>query len=240
MNKNLLAGIFKKKPLYALISEAIKITVCQALIAVSFNIFCYANPADAQGVLDMKITVSADNKEIKLILQNIQQQTGIKFIYGSKAIKAQRKISVNMKDQKLSRFIESVLLPLNIGFKIINDQILLYPEKHQQPPAQNTAGGYEGGFSQKPDRIVSGHITDEKGRPLEGATIFVKGTQRGTIANKAGDFTIELKEGENMLVVSNTGYETMEIVIGTEPNYKIVLKSNNNVLNDVVVVGYGS
>jgi TonB-dependent starch-binding outer membrane protein SusC len=240
MNKNPFPGIMKKKPLHALLSDAMKITISQVLIAVSFSISCLANPADVQRLLDMKITVSADNKEIKLILHKIQKQTGIKFIYGSKAIMAQRKISVNMEDQKLSRFIESVLLPLNIGFKIIDDQILLYPEIHQKSPAQNTTTGSEGGLSEKPDRLISGHISDEKGRPLEGATIFVKGTQRGTIANKAGDFTIQLKEGDNTLIVSSTGYETMEIIIGTEINYKIVLKSSNNVLNDVVVVGYGS
>ncbi len=240
MNKNPFAGIMKKKPLYALVSDAIKITICQVLIAVSFNIFCYANPADAQELLNMKITVNADNKEIKLILQNIQQQTGIRFIYGSKAIKAQRKISVNMNDQKLSRFMESVLLPLNIRFKIVNDQILLYPEKYQQPPAPNIMTDPEGRPEENADRVIHGNITNEKGSPLEGATIFVKGTQRGTTANNAGDFTIELKEGEHLLIVSSTGYETKEIVIGTETNYKIVLKSSNNVLNDVVVVGYGS
>src|SRR5688572_26701331 len=112
--------IMKKKPLHVSISDAMKITISQVLIAVSCSISCLANPADAQGLLDMKITVSAVNKEIKLILQNIQQQTGINFIYGSKAIKAQRKITVNIKDQKLSLFIESVLLPLNIGFRIVD------------------------------------------------------------------------------------------------------------------------
>lgn len=230
----------KKKPLCALISAVMKITISQVLIAVAFNLSCLAHPADAQGVLDMKITVSADNKEIKLILHNIQKQTGIKFIYGSKAIKAQRKVSVNMEDQKLIQFIESVLFPLNIGFKIVDDQILLYPEKHQRSPGQNMMADFESRLAEKPDRIVTGNITDDKGSPLDGVTISVKGTQRGTTTNKAGYFAVELKEGENTLIVSSTGFETVEILIGTESTYKIALKTSVNVLNDVVVVGYGS
>jgi TonB-dependent starch-binding outer membrane protein SusC len=88
-------------------------------------------------------------------------------------------------------------------------------------------------------RTVSGVITDaETNEPLIGATVLAKGTQAGTVTDISGNYSLRMPEGSNTIVVSYTGYTTQEIeVIGDVLN---VALGSGSILDEVVVVGYGS
>ncbi len=88
-------------------------------------------------------------------------------------------------------------------------------------------------------RSIKGIVTDEKGEPLIGATVFVKGTDLGTTTGADGSFTITADEGD-VLVVSYVGYISKEIVLGNQDNLSIQLAANATILDDVVVVAYGT
>jgi hypothetical protein len=87
--------------------------------------------------------------------------------------------------------------------------------------------------------IISGKITDaEDGEPLVGATIMVRGTTKGTIADVEGNFRIELPQGSNILTISFIGYKTQEIVANTS-SMNIAMKQDLQALEEVVVMAYG-
>lgn len=86
---------------------------------------------------------------------------------------------------------------------------------------------------------VQGTVTDEKGEPLVGVTIQVKGTNSGTATDAEGKFSIEAPEGAT-LVVSYIGYNTKEVPLNGQANITIVLQTASTGLNEVVVVGYGT
>lgn len=95
--------------------------------------------------------------------------------------------------------------------------------------------------SQAQDKIVSGNISDDKGKPIAGATILVKGTTIGAKSNELGAFSINVPSGKNLLVISYVGFTSMEIAVTDDRINNIVLTgSNTNTLGDVVVVGYGT
>lgn len=86
--------------------------------------------------------------------------------------------------------------------------------------------------------IVKGTVTDEAGEPLIGATVMVAGTATGTATDFDGNFSIDVEQGKT-LKVSYVGYLTQEVkVTGSELN--IILKEDNALLDEVVVVGYGT
>lgn len=89
---------------------------------------------------------------------------------------------------------------------------------------------------------VTGTITDgNDGSPLIGANILVKGTAVGTISDLNGGFSVNMPSGRNVLVVSCIGYKTQELTI--KPGQKtvsIVLREDTELLDEVVVVGYGT
>jgi sugar lactone lactonase YvrE len=85
---------------------------------------------------------------------------------------------------------------------------------------------------------VRGTITDAIGEGLIGATIKEKGTPNGTVTDAAGNFSLNVTDGNAILVISYTGYETTEVPVNNQPVLNVSLK-DNAALNEVVVVGYG-
>ena len=86
---------------------------------------------------------------------------------------------------------------------------------------------------------IKGTVTDESGKPLEAATIEVKGTQRRTLTNADGTFTITANLNSK-LVVTSVGYFSDEVTIHNANPLSIALKVFVNPMEDVVVVGYGT
>ncbi|MEZ5004935.1 MAG: carboxypeptidase-like regulatory domain-containing protein [Bacteroides graminisolvens] len=84
---------------------------------------------------------------------------------------------------------------------------------------------------------IQGKIVDAKGEPVIGASVLEKGTTNGTITDIDGNFTIRCKTG-NLLVISYIGYKTQEI--RASKNVKITLTEDTELLDEVVVVGYGA
>lgn len=86
---------------------------------------------------------------------------------------------------------------------------------------------------------VTGTVTDENGEPLIGASVFVKGTTEGAITDIDGKFSVSVP-GDATLVISYIGYLSQEIVPGVRDNLMISLQPDTTVLDEVVVIGYGT
>lgn len=87
---------------------------------------------------------------------------------------------------------------------------------------------------------VSGIVTDNTGEPLIGVNIQIKGTSRGTTTDLDGRFTLENVEEDAVLVISYVGFNTQEIEVAGQTNLTISLESDSELLEEVVVVGYGT
>ena len=88
-------------------------------------------------------------------------------------------------------------------------------------------------------RRVTGTVVDEAGDPIIGASVLVKGTNTGTITDVEGNFVLAtVPTSANTLVVSFVGYATQEVAIAS--NVTVILASDNELLDEVIVVGYGT
>jgi len=85
---------------------------------------------------------------------------------------------------------------------------------------------------------ITGKVADEDGQPLNGASVVVKGTPRGTITNEMGQFAISAAPND-VLIISFIGFATQEISVGTQTSINVQLASDISVLDEVVVVAYG-
>ena len=88
-------------------------------------------------------------------------------------------------------------------------------------------------------QTVTGTLLDEIGDPLIGASVLVEGTTKGTITDLDGKFEIEANEGD-VILVSYIGYENQSITVGKETNLSLVLAPDSEILDEVVVIGYGT
>ena len=89
-------------------------------------------------------------------------------------------------------------------------------------------------------RSVSGTVVDEKGNPVIGASVIVKGTQRGAVTDSDGRYMIGGVGSGDALQFSYLGYYSVTEKVGTRTTVDAVLSEMSNLLNDVVVVGYGA
>jgi TonB-linked SusC/RagA family outer membrane protein len=97
-----------------------------------------------------------------------------------------------------------------------------------------------GGAAMAQSRTITGVVTGaEDGQPIPGVNVVVVGTSRGTVTNLDGGWTLELQSGENSISFSFIGYKTQTIEVGDRTKIDIVLASDTETLEEVVVVGYG-
>jgi len=93
--------------------------------------------------------------------------------------------------------------------------------------------------SQVNQKKISGLVTDEKGEPIIGATIVLKGSNAGTITNVDGKFSLEVPE-QSEVIISYIGFKQTVLKVNKSIDYKIVLVEDSKSLDEVVVVGYGT
>lgn len=87
---------------------------------------------------------------------------------------------------------------------------------------------------------VNGKVTDASGKPLEGATVSEKGTKLSTVTTLDGTFHLNASSGNAKLLISFVGYEEQEVAVGNKTQLSVLLKSANENLTDVVVIGYAT
>jgi TonB-linked SusC/RagA family outer membrane protein len=217
-----------------------KITLAQIVFAVIFTSLTYASgESRAQEILERRVTIHAQNAELKTVLKNIEDQADVKFAYSQKTIRAERLVNINISRQKLSEALLVLLEPLNVSYEIASGRILLTINKPvnldapQQPGVENMPGSNLA--------TVSGKVIDDSNVGLPGVSVVLKGTQRGTTTDKDGEFQIEVPEKSGaVLVFSFVGYVMQELEIGNQTSVSVTMKPENKSLEEVVVVGYGT
>ncbi|ANQ52618.1 TonB-dependent receptor [Flammeovirga sp. MY04] len=96
------------------------------------------------------------------------------------------------------------------------------------------------GTSHAQERMVSGVITDQNKQPLPGTNVVEKGTSNGTITNTDGEFSLLLTTENPVLVFTFIGFLEQEITVGQQDQFVVRLEEDVDVLDDVVVIGYGT
>ncbi|RYG37283.1 MAG: hypothetical protein EOO01_30290, partial [Chitinophagaceae bacterium] len=206
----------KKRQLVALTLLVMRITVVQLTLTFLFLGSLYANETEGQEILKKKISLSVTNLEISKVLAKVQEQTGVKFLYSSNTIQAERKISFNAADKQLGDFIREVIRPLSIDFRIVDGQVLLFPLADNKITDQDAGSMNDPAelISAPAPPVVTGTVTDDKGVPLAGATIMVKAkSNRITTTDNAGRFSLDIGSSSAILVISYTGFATQELSV---------------------------
>lgn len=223
----------KKKAIIALAKTAMRITLTQLCFLFVFSYVSFATDGKAQGVLDAEISIKANQKEIKTILSNLQQNYSIPFIYSPDAIQADRKMSLDLQSKKLSYFLEKMLQPLGISYKVINEKILLYNPGNTDLNLDNEYAAMSLAVT------VKGKVTDENNAPLPGVSILAKGTTSGTTTDVNGNFVLSVPDNANILVFSFLGYLKLEIELNNRDIINVKLVPDTKGLQEVVITALG-
>ncbi|HEV7620884.1 MAG TPA: carboxypeptidase-like regulatory domain-containing protein, partial [Flavisolibacter sp.] len=182
-----------------------------------------------------RINISEKNISLKNIFYLIKQQTGYSFLWNQQLVENVRPLNIDIRNATLSQVLDQCLTGLPLMYSIREkDKIVFLMEK--LPGALSATKDSSSAEVLAPPPIeIQGKLTDEQGFPLQGVSIAIKGTTRGTTSNENGLFTIQANPGET-LQFSMIGYTTYSIKLKNNTNLKIVLQNSAVNLSDVVVV----
>ena len=223
----------KSKPIRNALLFFMKVTLINILITSVSLMMAYATDTNGQEVLDRKLTLHAQNAEVKSVLAEIERKVDVKFTYRPKLIQNRDRVSLDVRDEALSSVLNE-LLGTELRYDVIGKQIVL---KSAETPAD--LGGAMDAVANPFAITVSGVVTDEQSQPIPGVNVLVKGTTNGTTTNVDGKFTLDVPDENSVLVFSFIGYASQEVTLGGQTNLNIVLAQDIQSLQEVVVVGYG-
>ncbi|MEP5341647.1 MAG: SusC/RagA family TonB-linked outer membrane protein [Algibacter sp.] len=200
--------------------------ILKFMMRIFIFLFCTVlfslTPKHAESQND-KIVINADDViSVDAVFKMIKSQTEYRFIYYGDLFKGFPKVSLKKGVVRLDKLLKLSLSTGNLNVTFRKNNTILIAEK-----ANNQ------------QHTVTGTVTDQAGLSIPGATVLIKGTNKGVVANLDGAYTINVPNPAHVLVFSSLGFEPQEITVGIQTIIKVSLKESIDVLREVTInAGY--
>ena len=178
-----------------------------------------------------RVTVKVKDATLGDVLWEIHKQTDFTFMYSTDDIKAVKIGSLNLQNASLEEALEACLNPNGLTYSVSGDVITI------SVAPKVTSGRKAVPQERKP---YVGSVVDDAGLPVAGANILIKGTRQGGASDADGYFSIDYDSDEAVMVVSFLGFSTREVKMVPGTPVKITLMPDMNMMEEVIVTGYGS
>lgn len=174
------------------------------------------------------VTVDAADASIREILESIEAQSDLRFIYADEVKPILTKVvTVREKNVSANRILDQILPDVGLQYSVGGTQVRIYQAASGSRDVAQTVSG----------TVISG--TDNS--PLAGVMIYVEGTTAGTITNGDGSYTFTIPAKSKYVTFSYVGFDTKKLHVEDTELFKLVsLAEQSNALDEVVVIGYGT
>lgn len=217
MHFNLKRRLHRKTFLVMKLSVIILLSACMQLYAKSYA---------------QLVSLSEKNAPLEKVFRNIEKQTGYVFFYDHKLLDLAPKVSIDLRNAPLEKALDLCLKNQSLSWSIVNKNIVIKQrqassEQFIATPPQDTLLN------------IKGKVLTDKGQPLPGATIVIKGTSNGVVTDPEGNFKIKVKRNTT-IIVSYIGYKSQETTITDDQPQNFSLAEATTLTDEIVVVGYGT
>lgn len=183
--------------------------------------FCFYLAGSA---LAQNIVIKMNNVTVMEAMDKLKEKTGYSFVFSYSDLNTNKKISVSVNNQPVNEAIRQIIKGQNVTYEIKDKRIIIRKTAKVTPKR----------------RRITGTVVDKAGEPVIGASVKVAGQSNGVITDFDGKFSIELSEHGKTFIVSSIGFISQHISIDKQENYSIVLQEDNKMLDEIIVVGYGT
>lgn len=197
----------------------------------AFLLFTACLTASATG--QSQITLVEKNVPLKKVFKKIEQQTGYHFLYPANAVDKAGTVTVDLRNVNIEQALKTVLNGKQLNF-VISDKTVVIRESNKQQ------------FDEPEDALappsidIRGKVLSDKGEPLKGVTVTVRGTDKATSTDNNGAFTLNNVDANAVLVFSSVNTETFEISVRGRSELLVNLKNKVTALDDVKIIAYGT
>lgn len=181
----------------------------------SCSLFSYAQ--------HQQVSLTGSNVTLKTAFKQIEQQTKLFVDYNTQEVNDSRVLTKLPKNSNVKEVMEQLLEGSGCSITFSNGHIIINKQDRVVSTTKN----------------VSGIVKDERGEPVIGANVVVKGTTSGTVTDMNGRYSLSVPEGST-LQISYIGYNTQEVKVGSGNVVNVSLREDSEALDEVVVIGYGT
>lgn len=178
------------------------------------------------------VTFNVSNVTVQKAISQFQRQTGYSFVFAADDVDVNRVVSVHGDRANIKSVVSQIFSGQDVNCQIEGKRVVVKPSTSQAKTTVRTVAN-------KNDKKLKGRVVDEKGEPIIGATVKVKGSSEGTITDLDGNFSIAVP-ADAQLEVSYVGFVTQDVAVGHKQELNLTLREDRKILNEVVVIGYGT
>lgn len=189
-----------------------------------------AGTTNSQDLNKVKVSLNVTEASITTVFAEIEQRTPFVFAYTTDHIASINKtFNLSYSRTSLKKILVDLATEANVEFKRINNTISVTPHIAVVPIRT----------VEIPVVVqISGRVTDETGSGLPGVNVIEKGTANGTTTDADGNYSIEVIGENSVLIFSFIGYQTQELLVGTQTTINVRLAADVTQMDEVVVIGY--
>ncbi len=173
-----------------------------------------------------RLSINFSNTELGTVLDKIENQSEFYFLYNEKLIDANRKVSIDAKNEGVEDVLKSLFEGTDVKYLILDRKIILSPDEID--PAQQS------------EKKVTGTVKDANGQPIPGVSVIIKGSTNGTVTDADGKFNLTDVPAEGILRFSFVGMKPQEITVGNKTMLNLTLIEETVGLDEVITIGYGT
>lgn len=190
--------------------------LCVAVFSAC-SVFAYAQ--------QQQVHLIGSNLPLKSVFNQLEKQTKLSIDYKLQDIDDSRIVKQMPKASTVQKVVEQLLKGTDCTAIFSNGHIIIKKKNTQE--------------NNKPTQNIKGTILDATGMPIIGANIMIKGTTHGTVTDLNGQFSLDVPAG-TVLQISYIGMANQEVKVDGQTNLAITMKEDSEMLDELVVVGYGS
>ncbi len=194
---------------------------CVILFLAIFQSFAGVSYSQTQTTT---ISLKMSNSSVKSVLANIEDRSDFYFLYSSKLIDIDRKVTIQMENAHVRDILDEIFKETNVSYTIEGRQIVLTTRTSEVEQQGKKTG----------------KVTDSNGRPLPGVTVVIKGTTKGTVTDIDGIYTIVVPIDNQTLVFSFVGMKGQELDATGQNVINVTMEEEVVGIDEVVAVAYGT
>ncbi|MDD3990126.1 MAG: SusC/RagA family TonB-linked outer membrane protein [Bacteroidales bacterium] len=199
---------------------------------MSLFMLCFSLQLSAEG-FSQHVTLKMKNSPFQKVAKELERQTGYTFLFNVEQVNGIKK-NADFSAADLKDVLGSLLQGTGLSYRIVDKTVVIVPAKELQPESQE-------------EKVISGRVQDEAGRPIPGVSILVQGSTKGVLSDMEGNFNLKITRSDSFVLVFSfvgmkTEYKTIKPLEagGVWTGLKIVMKEEAMEIGDLVVTGYAN
>ena len=180
------------------------------------------------------VTLSFKEAPLQKVFSEIRKQTGYTFAYTDANLARARPVNINVNNIRIAEALELIFTNQPFTYIVIERVIILKPKTEKKTiPGENV-------FQVLQPIDIRGRVMNEKGEPVAGVSVQVKGTQSGTYTNGNGEFVLSKVSADAVLLFTGVNIQTVEEPINGRQIFDVKVQGKTGKLDEVLVIAYGT